>query len=269
MASFWHTTCTALRQGQEPDWEAIGNYRQPLLMLVRSRNRGERLGDSEDIVDDILLALKEKLHKRYDSHRGRFRNFLCGVVRTELLKRWKSRVEMLPLEDIPEPAAPSPQEGAAVDLVAEILVAMRDWHRRHLRGPERSKQRIYVVTGRLIKGLSNREIMAQEGLSLSSVKRILAEMRSAVIGGILDRTMQLDAGARAGLDWQRLGALVRRRLLLPGNEDALDEIGGEALQRAVQQWIDSYGEALCYLPQDGTDRAAELKAGLDLIFKGD
>ncbi len=267
MTGFWHSTCTALRDGREPGWTALQHYREPLMLLVRSRDPTGDLGDAEDVVHEILLKLKEKLYERYDSSRGRFRNFLCGVVRTELLNRWKAHRRLVPLTDVAEPSAPTEEEGAALDLVAEVLDSLQRWHQRFLRGPERNPQRIYVVAGRLIRGLGNKVIAEREGISLATVKRILADMRDDVLGDILCRTITLDEQAKAGLDWRKLGRAIRDILARPGSRDEVFAgIADPLLRRALQQWLDSYEGALRHLPDDGSSRAGELKAGLEMLF---
>ncbi len=267
MTGFWHSTCSALRDGREPGWTALQNYREPLLLLVRSRDPQGNFGDPEDIVHEVLLKLKEQLYARYDASRGRFRNFLCGIVRIELLNRWKAHRRLVPLTDIVEPAAPTPQEVSAVDLVAEILDSLQKWHQRFLRGSERDPQRIYVVAGRLIRGLDNRAIAQREGISLAGVKRILADMRDDVLGDILARTIGLDEQDTLGLAWRRLGRTVRQILRQPRSRaNALAEIADPVLRKAVLRWLDSYEGALRSLPDDGSSQASELKAGLEVLF---
>ncbi len=267
MTSFWQSTCSALRDGQEPSWDDVLDYERPLRLLLTTRYPQRYITDMDDLVQEILLDLKQQVYQRYNREKGRFRAFLCGVVRIKLLDRHKRRRRLRPLDQIPEPEALSEVESLSVDLVADILGALRRWHDKYASASDERLTRVYVLAGRLIHDLSYKEIAAREGISTSSVKRTLAAARAEIIGDLLYNTIDLATSDRAGIDWQRLGLRVREVLSRPQKHaEVLARVETPALRRALERWLDVYTLALKHLPGGLDASGEELRRGLEVIF---
>ncbi len=267
MDSLWVDTCSSLKRGHEPEWDDVKDYREPLLLLLRSFQARGLVQDPEDIVQDILIDIKERLYERYNPHRGPFRAYLQGVLQFKLRQQWRERRRASkPLENVPEPMV-SEEQSRVVDIIADILGAVRAWHDRCAHGPRRDRQRVYVLSGRMILNLNYAQIAEREGISESLVKRILQQVREEILGGLLQRSLGLDQELRAGLDWAQLGATVRTVLAQPGSKAAvLAELADPVLRRALDLWLDVHLSALRRLPGEKTRTGGELRHGLEVIF---
>ncbi len=267
MGAFWQSTCSALRDSRVPDWGDVEDYREPLRILLRVRYARGFVDDPEDLVQDILLAIRSQLFARYDKSRGRFRDFLRGVVHNQVLARWKRARRLRPMEHIGELPQITEHDTLTVDLVAEVLAALRRWHDRQLDAGETGLRAVHVLAGRLLHGKSYKEIAAREKLSTASVKRALVAARDEIVGDLLLHTLELAPEAKAGLDWPRLGRAAREVLSDPRCRlRAVADIAQPAVRAALDRWLDVYTEALSGFA--GGDRAAtrELRDELELIL---
>ena len=267
-SSFWQTTCSAIRAGDDPGWRDICRYREPLALLVAARWRWSAAEEREDLVHEILVDLREGLARRYDADRGPFRAFLCGVVRNKVLSRWKRARRSRPLEAADEPAAPSADDGEAVDVVADVVGAIGRWHDRWTSGPRADLGRVYVLAGRLVRGESYREIATREGISTDAVKRVLAAAREEIVADLLRESLALAPDAKAGLDWARLAAVLADALAHPRRRArALTAIGHPAVREALEAWLEGFERAKRRLAGTGAAES-ELARGLEEILGG-
>jgi DNA-directed RNA polymerase specialized sigma24 family protein len=266
-SSLWQTTCSAIRAGHDPGWDAIGDYRQPLLLLLAARHGWIPAAEREDLVHEILVDLAEGLARRFDPDRGRFRAFLCGVVRNKVLARWKRRRREVPLG--PEDGEPAPiaeQDGEAVDVAAHVLGAVRRWHDRASAARD-GMARVYVMAGRLVRDAPLREIAERERLSIDAVKRILVGAREEIIADALEHGLPLDPEHKVGLDWRALARRAQEALADPRRRGAvLEAIGQEAVRRALEDWLDDLARLRRDPPGAGSQEGTELRRGLEEIF---
>jgi DNA-directed RNA polymerase specialized sigma24 family protein len=222
--------------------------------------------DREDLVHDILLELHEGLARRYEAGRGRFRAFLCGVVRMKVLSHWKRARREAPLDEELEPAAPSEEPGEAVEVVAEVLGAVRRWHDRTSARPE-GLPRVYVLAGRLVRGESYREIARREGISVDAVKRHLAAAREEIVADLLAHALPIAPEVRVGLEWPALAARLAEAL---ANSRRRGRVLDEIAQPAVREGLEALLVTLERLRRDlgRTPDGAELHRGLEEVFGG-
>ncbi len=273
-SSFWQTTCSAIRAGAEPGWEAIAPYREPLLLFLAARYPWVPPPDREDLVHEILVDLREGLARRYEADRGPFRAFLCGVVRNKVLSRWKRARRERAIGDpagaaegdaglAGEPPPPTEEEGLAIDVVASVVGAVQRWHDRQVAGGPDALRRLYVLAGRLVRGESYKEIAAREEISPDAVKRILTAAREEIVADLLERTLPLSPAAKAGLDWRRLAGIAARALAEPRRRArTLAEVGLPELRDALAEWIETLERARRGMPED-----PDLLRGLGEIFR--
>ncbi len=262
MESIWQSTCTALRQGTEPGWEDVWDYRTPLQLLLASRYPGVAPAEREDLVAEILLDLKQRLFHRYLPDRGPFRAFLCGVVRHRVLSSWKRRRKQLPLERAPEPSFEPEEEGLAIDLVAEVLGATRRWAGRQ----DPSGHARQVFAERLLGRHSYPAIAKRLGVAEISAKRWVRGARLEIVADVLERTFPQTV---AGVDWQRLSARVFEACSRPRARAAsLASIADPSLRQALEVWLDGLQLMLERLPGRETAQGLDLFQGLTCIFAG-
>jgi RNA polymerase sigma factor (sigma-70 family) len=192
VGDFWFTTLSAVRRG-EPDWAAIEPYESPVRRFLAARYPALQAADRDDLVQEILLAMREKLVRGYDPGRGPFRALLRTAIANKVRDRFRRR-RAAPLEDEMACAEPSEADAAALDLDAEIVRAVRAVHDRHARG---EAQLVYALAGVLVDGLSEREIARREGLSADQVKRLLGRARGEILAAIFERQLGSAGAARA------------------------------------------------------------------------
>ncbi len=266
MGSLWQTTCSALRDSREPDWEEVEDYREPIRLLLRARYARGFVDDPEDLMQEILIAIRCQLFQRYDAQRGRFRDFLRGVVHNKVLKRWRRAQRLRPMAHVGELPEVTDQDTCTVDLVAELLAALRRWHDQQLDRGDAGLRAIHVLAGRLLHGRSYQQIAEREELSRASIKRSLTASRDAIVGDLLRHTLEVPEEAKAGIDWSRLGRAAREALKNPGRQrDVLASLGQPAMLKALQLWLDVYTEALLGFVGGAADSAA-LQGELALIL---
>ena len=174
----WLTTLSAIR-ARDPDWRAIAAYEAPVARFLARRFPRLPVNEREDFVQEVLLAMRERIVERYDPDAGRFRAFLQVSIQNVVRDHFRRRREHLPLE----PAAlraPEPTELEALDLEALLVRAIAEVHERFSTGAERDLSLVYVLSGLLVHGLSNKAIAKREGLSVDQVKRLLQRARAEI-----------------------------------------------------------------------------------------
>ena len=80
MGDYWLTTLTAIQRG-EPDWRAIAAYETPVRRFLHQRFGNLPAAERDDLLQEILLAMRERIVGSYDPDRGRFRSFLRTAIR--------------------------------------------------------------------------------------------------------------------------------------------------------------------------------------------
>jgi DNA-directed RNA polymerase specialized sigma24 family protein len=263
-SSFWQTTCSGIRAGGDPAWSEVSDYREPLLRLLEARYRWLPESEREDLVHDVLIELRAGLARRYDANRGRFRAFLIGVVRNQVLARWKRGRKQVSLDGAAEPAAPAEVDGEAIDLAAELAAAVRRWQDAAGTGTD-GLTRVYVLAARLVRDESYAAIAEREGLSIDAVKRMLSAARAEILADLLARTLPLEPAAATGLDWNALAARARDAVRQPRKRAALlAPIGAPAVREALETWLDELERARGALGAAGL--GDDLRRGLEEIL---
>ncbi|MCA8925581.1 MAG: sigma-70 family RNA polymerase sigma factor [Planctomycetes bacterium] len=202
MGSTWFSTLEAIRAG-EPQWEAIACYREPVARYLR-RAYPRLPGDvAQDVVQEVLCAMRTHVVSRFDPDRGRFRHFLGGVIKNEV-RRAGARLRSAPPLEVEPPAPDDAAPLATVDLEARLVRAVRRAHDGWLDAGPTQHEVLYCFAGRLLEGLSYDALAAREGLSTSAVKRRLQTarqdvLRALVAGELEDAALALPSRALAAL----------------------------------------------------------------------
>lgn len=226
--SYWLTTLSQI-QRREADWTAIAPYEAPLRRFL-ARRATLPTEELEDLVQDLLLAMKERLVERYDAEQGSFRSFLATVAHNRLLDHLRARRRDPRAELPPVPAPPAPDELAATQLEAEVLRALTALRQRFLYGARQNRELLYVFSGVLVDGLGLRAIAEREGLSLDQVKRRLGEMRQALLEELL-------GGDRASAD------LTRACLRKPSKRPQILAEASPARRERVEAFLETLSAA--------------------------
>ena len=181
MGDFWVTTLSAIRGGS-PDWAAIAAYEAPIRRYLARRFPRLPLAERDDLTQDVLLAMRERIVPRYDADAGPFRAYLTTSIANAVRMHLRRRRPTQP-PDLELPAEPSAREVEALDLEARIVRAVRRVHDRYAHGPTQDLQRVYVLSGLLVSRLTNAEIGSRLFLSpktvANNVTAILAKLQVA------------------------------------------------------------------------------------------
>lgn len=263
MESIWQTTCTTLKSAVEPDWQDAYDYQRPLSLLL-TRYGWLSAADREDLVAELLLDIKSWLFKRYLPGRGKFRSFLCGVVRHRVQHVYRRRKKQVPLEKLGEPGEVPPEQATAIDLVAEVLSATRRWcTARRLQ----AELDVELLHQRLLGNRSYAEIIPTTGHSLIGAKRVVGGARRAIVAALLERTMPGAADSGRGLDWVRLAGFALAALGHPRRQaEILTGVADPRLREGLADWLALYRQALQNLPGQETSAGVDLQKGLEVIF---
>jgi RNA polymerase sigma factor (sigma-70 family) len=207
VATTWFTTLASIRAA-EPEWQAIACYREPVARFLRRVYPGLAPDLRDDIVQEVLCAMRTSVVARFRPERGRFRDYLKGVIQNQVRAAARARMrEASPALDPDAVAAAPAVEVDAVDLAARLVLAVRDAHDGFLQGSEADRQVLYCLSDRLTLGLGYEEIAAKEGISRDAVKRRLAAARRAVLRALLARAL---AEAEVEVEGRRLNKLAER-----------------------------------------------------------
>jgi RNA polymerase sigma factor (sigma-70 family) len=213
--STWFTTLTAIRAAR-PDWAEIACYREPIARFL-ARVYPRLPGDvRDDIVQEVICAMHTSVVARFQPERGRFRDYLRGVIQNQVRAAQRKRREV-PLQIDPVAVAQAPAEDVdALDLQARIVRAVRAFHDDTLQGSPREREVLYCLSDRLIEGLGYEAIAAKEGISRDAVKRRLQAARRGVLRALLagaldDRGLELKPRALSRLAERVAEAVTTRR----------------------------------------------------------
>jgi len=183
VSDFWQTTLSTIQRG-EPDWQAIAAYESPVRRYLARRFRALPASERDDLLQEILLAMRERVVPGYRAESGSFRNFLAvsihNAVRDHLRRQRPSRDLAFEEHRLEDPQVEA-SEVEALDLEARLVRAVRAVHDRYSRGSEADLSVVYVLSGALVHKLSNKEIAKREGLSVDQVKRKLQRVRGEIL----------------------------------------------------------------------------------------
>lgn len=269
MGDYWLTTLSAIRE-RDPDWRAIAAYEAPVRRFLARRFPRLPLGEREDLLQEVLLAMRERIVPRYDAGAGRFRAYLQTSITNAVRDHLRRRRSHAPLEEglVEEP---SPDEGEhaldldaldldALDLEALLVRAVAEVHDRYAKGPEQDLSLVYVLSGVLVHGLSNKAIAKREGLSASQVKRKLQRARAEILSGLFRQLL----GPQAPVE--RCAELTRACLRTPRKEARLLEREADArVRESVADLVRRLRDARTSLG-GGEGGEVDLLRGIETVF---
>lgn len=264
MGEYWLTTLSAIRAGHA-DWSAITAYEVPVRRYLARRFPGLDAAERDDLVQEVLLAMRERIVPAYDARRGRFRSLLVSAVANkarDLLKRARPGA----LTSEPADDAPSVADLDAIDLEALIVQAVRAVHDQATAGPEPDLELVWVLSGVLVHGRSGAEVARREELSVDQVKRRLQEARAAILGHVLRELLGPDAlpGRVA-----RAAELARGCLRDPrAGSRALEDEPDLGVQAAVRGLVDGLRGLSARAGRGSDPGELDLLRGVEAVLAG-
>jgi DNA-directed RNA polymerase specialized sigma24 family protein len=259
----WFTTRSALFRSGEEAWEEAARYGPPLARLLARRYGWLSAEDREDLLQDILLDIKQKLATAHDPTRHRFRALLRVVVQrrvVDLLRRCRPRAGgQLQAELL---SAPPVEEVEAIDLEASLTQAFALCRDHFTQGPQADRQVLYVLVDRIVHGHRSVDIALQENLSPHQVARLLARGRKVLMQKFLQQ--ELDA-----LSPQQLEAgltLFQRCLRQPKRwTQELEGCPDPRLRSAFESFWERFQAALPIFAVDRSSLGQELLRGVEFL----
>jgi RNA polymerase sigma factor (sigma-70 family) len=266
-SGFWFTTLSGIARA-EPAWAEIAHYLDPVRRFLAWRYPRIPEADRDDLAQEVLLAMSERLVAGYDRSSGRFRAYLQGAIRNKVADWMRARgraAEPLGAGDLElEARAPSADEAAAIDLEALLLRAIRGFHDRHAGGDDDDLALVYCFGDRLLRGLPEADIAAREGVSRDRVKRLLVRARQEIFEDLVADALGRDGRSA---DCARVADLVREGLRRPRERARLLEREPEQAARdAAAVLLAAVLAARSHFAGLGTEAARELLRGLEEIF---
>ncbi|MCO5166149.1 MAG: sigma-70 family RNA polymerase sigma factor [Planctomycetes bacterium] len=227
----WLTTRSAIREGQ-PDWALIAAYEDPVRRHLRRRFPDLPEAEREDLLQEVLLAMRERIVPAYRADAGRFRSFLVAAIGNRVRDHLRRRRPGAGVDPDALAADPSEEEADAIDLEALLVRAAQALHDRCAQASPPDLELVYLLSGVLVDGLSNQALARREGLSVDQVKRRLQEARSALLEHVM--TALLPPGAPPA-QIARAADLARACLRAPrrGSRALTDEPDAAAREAAA------------------------------------
>lgn len=268
MDDVWLTTLSAIRRS-EPSWRAIAAYETPVRRHLARRWPILGSADRDDIVQEVLVAMRERIVPTYRAGVGPFRAFLGVAIDNRVRDRLRRRrdaldVELLPEEPHDPEGPPSDEDLDALDLEAELIGAVAAVHARHGEGPEADPHLVAALEGVLVRGESNKALAARLGLSGDQVKRLLQRARGLMLERLLRPSLP---PLLLAPDVARAVDLTRACLREPRKaERLLEREPDSAVREAVDRFVRRLREAPGRLGAAGHD---ELVARLAAVFAGE
>ena len=207
-----------LRDGTDPlAWDEFFD-RYGRLLYTCARHRGCSEHSAEEIVQEVMLAVFQKRDVyRYDPSRGRFRDWLAGVVRNKVKERRRRPSERIRAAggeangELTVAATEAPDAEAVWDAAFEeaLLAALLDVVRREV--SPRAFQAFELST---LHDLPGAKVAMITGLSRNAVylarRKVLKRLRQ--LGGKYDRDGRLDQRVKQALA-ARPSAAAERSLI--------------------------------------------------------
>ncbi len=266
--SLWFSTRSALFTGGDAAWQEVARYGEPLRRLLARRYRWMPEADREDLVQDVLIEMKQKLAPGHDRSRGRFRALLQAVVKRRVVDRLRrARPEHLDHAAADALSAPAEEEVDALDLEGALLEAVAACRDRFTQGRHKDLAVVYALADRLVHGRTNAEIAARDGVSVDRVARLLRRGRDAVFAHLLGEELAVDEddpalkeALEAFKGWLRT---PRERVR------HLERVRDPRRREQVDAFVERFSAALPAFRGDDSARGRELARGIELIFDGD
>jgi len=189
-ATYWFSTRSALLS-QDPAWEQVAPYLEPLHRLIARRYPWVGTHDRDDLVQELLVEIKATLAARHDPSRGKFRSLLASVVHRRVVDLLRAkRPGGLP----PDLEATPPPELVTLDLEASLQHAFAACRDRFTQGPDQDHDVLYALVDRVVHGKTNAEIARANGVSPHRVARLLRRARRTVFEALVTREVGLGPG---------------------------------------------------------------------------
>ena len=259
MNADWLTTLSAIRRG-EPSWRAIAAYEGPVGRYLARRWPTIPAAERDDLRQEVLLAMRERIVPAYKARVGPFRAFLGTAIDNRARDRLRRRRPETSLAALPEepPGPPDEAELDALDLEAAVVEAVQAVHDRHGSGPEADPALLEALQGVLVEGLSNAQLAQRSGRSVDQVKRLLQRARGEVLERLL---LALLPPLTPAPDVARAADLVRACLREPRKAARLlEREPAPAVREAAERLIERLRAASTLLD------AAEIFRGIEAIF---
>ena len=254
-ATYWFSTRSALLR-EDPAWEQVAPYLEPLHRLIARRYPYVKPHDRDDLVQELLIEIKSTLAARHDPGRGRFRSLLAAVVHrrvVDLLRR--KRLAELP----PDAEAEVPEAFATLDLEASLQHAFAACRDRFTQGPDQDHDVLYALVDRVVHGKSNVEIARENDVSPHRVARLLRRARSALCQALVARELDLLP------DDPRL-ELASEALALALRDPRLGERSADRLEPTLSEAVRDLGAQLRSSSR-GLGDADALRRGLAVVLE--
>jgi DNA-directed RNA polymerase specialized sigma24 family protein len=263
--SLWFTTRSTLFQGGGEAWEAVAAYAAPLQRLVGRRYSWLSREDREDLVQQILIEIKETLVERHDRSRGKFRALLQTVVRRRVTDRLRRKtpaaLEPLAAEQL---IAPTDETLEALDVEASLVEAMSACRDHFTQGAGCDPDVVYTLADRIVHGRSNAEIARREGISVDVVNRRLRRGRQVIYRQLVARQLDLDP---QDTHLPQLVEVFRATLRDPAHtQTQLETIPDEALRARTEDFLARFRAGVAqFSARFGED--GEFQRGVSLVLE--
>ena len=266
--SLWFTTRSTLFRPGEEAWEEIARYEQPLArLLARRYARALSEEDRSDLLQEILIEMRERITQTFDRSQGKFRALLQTVVARRVIDQLRKarsgpRVSAFAAEQDCE--APAPPDWDALDLEAALVEAVGACRDELSGGARKDLAVLHTLSDRLVHGLSATAIAQREGTSRDRIGRLLTKGRDVIFRHLLARELELEA------DGARIEACVtafKRLLRQPTRAaDHLASLDDESLAEQLGQFWARFRSSLPRFEGDLTAAGRELAQGVELIL---
>lgn len=264
--SLWFTTRSGLFEPGDGAWEEVALYDQPLRRLL-ARRYGRVLSPSQrdDLSQQILIEIKQKLTSTFDRSRGRFRALLQTVVarrvRDELRRARPGALTGAVSDDL---EAPSEKALDALDLEGALVRSVGACRDVFSGGRTKDLEVLHAMTDRLVHGLSATQIARKEGVSRDRISRRLAKGREVIYTTLLANELEL---ASEGVAVSLCADAFKRSLRKPGRVvEHVKVLGDEALAEQFMNFWGRFQAALPHFEGDETSAGRELAQGVELIL---
>jgi len=264
--SFWFTTRSTLFAPGDEAWQEIGRYEQPLRrLLARRYARALSEEDRRDLLQDILIEIREKLTRTFDPSKGKFRALLQTVVARRVVDQLrKAKAQPLGPALEAELQAPPAADWDALDLEAALIEAVGNCRDELSGGPTKDLAVLHALTDRLVHGMTATEIAQRDGVSRDRASRLLTKGRDAIFRHLLARELGAEAsGERVASSV----AVFKRMLRRPTQaQEHLATLEDAALSEQLGEFWGRFRSSLPRFEGDLTAAGRELAHGVELIL---